>query len=177
MLITDNIFLVGPMGSGKSTIGRQLARVLRRRFYDSDREIEKRTGVTISWIFEMEGEEGFREREQRIIEELSAKNNIVLATGGGAILREENRALLKQHGKVIYLSSTAEQLYKRTAHDKKRPLLQTADRRQQIENLLKIRDPLYREVADIVIQTGARSVQNTVNTVIRKLKQDQKVGK
>jgi shikimate kinase len=175
MLITDNIFLVGPMGSGKSTIGRQLARILRKRFYDSDREIEKRTGVTISWIFEREGEEGFRDREQRIIEELSAKQNIVLATGGGSILREENRELLKQNGKVIYLSSTVDQLYKRTANDKKRPLLQTGDRRQQVENLFKMRDPLYREVADIVIQTGSRSVQNTVNTVIRKLKQAQKV--
>lgn len=173
-MITENIFLVGPMGSGKSTIGRQLARVLRRKFYDSDREIEKRTGVTISWIFEMEGEEGFREREERVIDELSAKENIILATGGGAVLREQNRMHLKQRGQVVYLSSTIEQLYKRTANDKKRPLLQTADRRQQIESILKQRDPLYREVADIIVMTGERSVKNTVNTVLRKMKQSRK---
>lgn len=170
-MVPENIFLVGPMGSGKSTIGRQLARLLRKKFYDSDREIERRTGVTISWIFEKEGEEGFREREQRLIEELSEKQNIVLATGGGAVLREENRKVLKLRGKVVYLSSTADQLYRRTANDKKRPLLQTSDRRQQIESLLAFRDPLYREVADIIIKTGSQSVQNTVHTVIRKLKQ------
>jgi shikimate kinase len=107
-VVSGNIFLVGPMGSGKSTIGRQLAKALKRPFFDSDKEIEKRTGVTISWIFEMEGEEGFRAREKQVIAELSAKENIVLATGGGAVLAEDNRNLLRSRGKVVYLSSSIE---------------------------------------------------------------------
>lgn len=170
-MISGNIFLVGPMGAGKSTIGRQLAKALHRKFYDSDKEVEQRTGVSISWIFEMEGEAGFRERESRAIEELTAMENIVLATGGGAVLSEENRKWLRARGHVIYLSASTEQLYRRTARDKKRPLLQTGDRRKQIEDLLATRDPLYREVADIVLKTGDQSIQHTVNDVIKKLKQ------
>ncbi|WP_323135099.1 shikimate kinase AroK [Methylophaga sp. OBS4] len=170
-MISGNIFLVGPMGAGKSTIGRQLAKALHRKFYDSDKEIEQRTGVSISWIFEMEGEAGFRERESRAIEELTGMTNIVLATGGGAVLSEENRKLLRSRGHVVYLSAEAEQLYRRTARDKKRPLLQLADRRKQIEDLLAKRDPLYRDVADIVLKTGEQSVQHTVNEVIKKLKE------
>src|SRR5690554_2820344 len=135
------------MGSGKSTIGRQLAKALRRKFYDSDREIEKRTGVSISWIFEMEGESGFREREERVIEALTGREDIVLATGGGAVLSEHNRQWLRERGHVVYLSAPVEQLYRRTARDRKRPLLQHTDRRKQIELLLQQRDPLYREVA------------------------------
>lgn len=162
------------MGAGKSTIGRQIAKALRRKFYDSDKEIELRTGVSISWIFEREGEAGFRERESKAIEELTARDNIVLATGGGAILAEENRQWFKSRGQVIYLSATAEQLYRRTARDKKRPLLQTGNRRKQIDSLLAIRDPLYREVADIIIKTGDQSIQHTVNDVIKQLK---KTGK
>jgi shikimate kinase len=158
------------MGAGKSTIGRQLAKALHRKFYDSDKEIEQRTGVSISWIFEMEGEAGFREREARAIEELTGMTNIVLATGGGAVLSEENRKLLRSRGHVVYLSAEAEQLYRRTARDKKRPLLQLADRRKQIEDLLAKRDPLYRDVADIVLKTGEQSIQHTVNEVINKLK-------
>lgn len=158
------------MGAGKSTIGRQLARALGRKFYDSDREIEKRTGVSISWIFEMEGEAGFREREQRVIEELVELENIVLATGGGAVLAEENRRTLRKSGLVIYLSASLEQLYRRTAKDKKRPLLQTDDRQQKIRDLVKQRDPLYREVADIVLKTGDQSVQQTINDALQKLK-------
>ncbi|MCC5795900.1 MAG: shikimate kinase AroK [Methylophaga sp.] len=172
--ISGNIILVGPMGAGKSTIGRQLAKALGRKFYDSDREIEKRTGVSISWIFEMEGEAGFREREQRIIEELTELNNIVLATGGGAVLAEENRRTLRKNGVVVYLSASLEQLYRRTAKDKKRPLLQTGDRKQKIMDLIEQRDPLYREVADIVLKTGDQSVQQTVNDVLQQLK---KTGK
>lgn len=168
--ISGNIILVGPMGAGKSTIGRQLARALGRKFYDSDREIEKRTGVSISWIFEMEGEAGFREREQRVIEELVELENIVLATGGGAVLAEENRRTLRKSGLVIYLSASLEQLYRRTAKDKKRPLLQTDDRQQKIRDLVKQRDPLYREVADIVLKTGDQSVQQTINDALQKLK-------
>jgi shikimate kinase len=162
------------MGAGKSTIGRQLAKALHRKFYDSDKVIEQRTGVSISWIFEMEGETGFRERETKAIEELSALDNVVVATGGGAVLSAENRDFLKQRGHVVYLSAAAEQLYLRTARDKKRPLLQTGDRRKQIEQLLATRDPLYREVADIVLKTGDQSIQHTVNEVIKQLK---KTGK
>lgn len=162
------------MGAGKSTIGRQLAKALHRKFYDSDKVIEQRTGVSISWIFEMEGEAGFRERESKTIEELTALDSVVLATGGGVVLSEQNRQFLSSRGHVIYLSATAEQLYRRTARDKKRPLLQTGDRRKQIEDLLAKRDPLYRDIADIVIKTSDQSVQHTVNEVIKKLK---KTGK
>lgn len=169
-VISGNIFLVGPMGSGKSTIGRQLAKKLQRKFFDSDREIEKRTGVSISWIFEMEGEEGFREREQKIIEELTMMKDIVLATGGGAVLAEENRRNLSR-GKVVYLVTSAEQLYRRTSRDTSRPLLQGGDRRQKIKQLMDQRDPLYREVADVVLQTGDQSVTRTVNAVIKQLQQ------
>jgi len=162
------------MGAGKSTIGRQLAKALRKKFYDSDKEIEKRTGVSISWIFEMEGEVGFRERESKAIEELTAFDNVVVATGGGAVLSAENRNWLRARGEVIYLSATAEQLYRRTAKDKKRPLLQTGDRRKQIEALMAQRDPLYEDVADIIIKTGDQSIQHTVNDVIKKLKKIRK---
>lgn len=173
-MISGNIFLVGPMGAGKSTIGRQLAKALHRKFYDSDKVIEKRTGVSISWIFEMEGEAGFRDRESKIIEELTGLENVVLATGGGVVLSEQNREFLRSRGHVIYLSATAEQLYRRTARDKKRPLLQTGDRRKQIDDLLAKRDPLYRDIADVVIKTSDQSIQHTVNEVIKKLK---KTGK
>jgi shikimate kinase len=162
------------MGAGKSTIGRQLAKALHRKFYDSDKVIEQRTGVSISWIFEMEGEAGFRERETKAIEELTALENVVVATGGGAVLSAENRDFLRERGHVVYLSASCEQLYRRTARDKKRPLLQTGDRRKQIEQLLATRDPLYRDVADIVLKTGDQSIQHTVNEVIKQLK---KTGK
>lgn len=165
------------MGSGKSTIGRQLAKALRRKFYDSDKVIEQNTGVTISWIFEREGEQGFRERESKAIDELTSLENIVLATGGGAILAEQNREWLKSRGVVVYLSATVEQLYRRTARDKKRPLLQTGNRRKQIESLLEIRDPLYRRAADIIVQTGEQSVQHTVNEVMKKLRKSGKSHK
>jgi shikimate kinase len=159
------------MGSGKSTIGRQLAKKLGKTFFDSDKEIETRTGVSISWIFEMEGEDGFRERESKIIDELTAQENVVLATGGGAILSEENRQHLHERGMVIYLSATAEQLYRRTAKDKKRPLLQTGDRRKKIEALLAERMPLYQKVAHITLRTSNKSIQHTVNELIKRIKQ------
>ncbi len=168
-MVSGNIFLVGPMGSGKSTIGRQLAKALKRPFFDSDKEIEKRTGVTISWIFEMEGEEGFRQREQQVIAELTAKQDIVLATGGGAVLREENRNALRSRGSVVYLCSSVEQLYRRTAKDKSRPLLQTNDPKKQIATLLAKRDPLYKSVADVVVRTAKQSIHKTVSNVIKKL--------
>jgi len=172
--MSGNIFLVGPMGAGKSTIGKQLAKKLRLKFYDSDREIERRTGVSVSWIFEMEGEAGFREREEKIIDELTALDNVVVATGGGAVLAAKNRTCLAERGTVIYLSATVDQLYRRTAKDKSRPLLQTADRRQQIKNLIAQRDPLYREVATIVVPTGDQSIQRTVGGVIKQLELLQK---
>jgi shikimate kinase len=164
-----SVFLIGPMGAGKSTIGRQLAKVLRYPFFDSDKEIENRTGVTISWIFEKEGEQGFRSRETKMIDELTQKQNIVLATGGGAILSEQNRRFLSSRGRVVYLSASHQQLIKRTAKDKKRPLLQTDNPQEKIKALLEERDPLYQEIADIIIRTGEQSVQRTVNNVIKQL--------
>ena len=170
-MISGNIFLVGPMGAGKSTIGRQLAKSLKRSFFDSDKEIEKRTGVSISWIFEMEGEAGFRVREQKMIAELTGLKDIVLATGGGAILAEDNRRALRAQGHVVYLAASEEQLLKRTAKDKTRPLLQTDDPQQQIIDLLEKRDPLYRSVADVVLRTGDQSIQHTVSDVIKQLEE------
>jgi len=168
-VISGNIFLVGPMGAGKSTVGRQLAKSLGRDFYDTDKEIEKRTGVSISWIFEMEGETGFRSREQKVLDDLTSLKDIVLATGGGAILSEENRRYLRSRGQVIYLSASVEQLFRRTSKDKNRPLLQTDDPKQQITALLALRDPLYREVADIELRTGEQSIQHVVSGLIKKL--------
>ncbi len=170
-MISGNIFLVGPMGAGKSTVGRQLAKVLKRSFYDSDREIEKRTGVSISWIFEMEGEQGFREREKKVIAELTCLKNIVLATGGGAILADENRRALRAQGHVVYLAASEEQLLKRTSKDKNRPLLQTEDPKKKIIELLEKRDPLYQNVADVVLRTGEQSIQHTVSMVIKQLEE------
>jgi shikimate kinase len=168
-VILGNIFLVGPMGAGKSTVGRQLAKTLGRDFYDSDKEIEKRTGVSISWIFEMEGEAGFRTREQKVIEELTDLKNVVLATGGGAVLTEENRRVLRSRGHVVYLSASVEQLMRRTAKDKSRPLLQTENPKQQIADLLALRDQLYRDVADIELRTGEQSIQHVVSGLVKKL--------
>jgi len=170
-VIAGNIFLVGPMGAGKSTVGRQLAKALKRSFYDSDREIEKRTGVSISWIFEMEGEEGFREREKKVIAELTCLKNIVLATGGGAILADENRRALRAQGHVVYLAASEEQVLKRTGKDKNRPLLQTEDPKKKIIELLEKRDPLYQNVADVVLRTGEQSIQHTVSMVIKQLEE------
>ena len=150
------IFLVGPMGAGKSTIGRHLAAFLNRPFFDIDNEIEMRTGADIQWIFDMEGEEGFRDRETKVLLELANNDSSsVIATGGGIILRPENRAALSDNGQVIYLSATREQLYERTRKDKNRPLLQVDNRREVIDQLVEKRDPLYREVADLVFPSGS----------------------
>lgn len=161
-----NIIFVGPMGAGKTTIGRQIANALGRAFYDSDKEIEKHTGATIPLIFELEKEEGFRIRESAMIKELLSKDNIVLATGGGAILSEKNRQIMSNHGYVVYLCAPLEQLVRRTARDKNRPLLQTKNPKKTIEDLLTIRDPLYREIADHVLETD----KFTVRQVVSKLK-------
>ncbi len=154
----QNIFLVGLMGAGKTSVGRMLARRIHRDFYDADAEIEKTTGVKIPVIFDIEGESGFRAREEKMIEKLTALQGIVLATGGGAVLSPSNRARLKKHGRVIYLRASPEDLWRRTRRDRNRPLLQTANPLARLRDLHAQRDPLYTEVADLVVDTGAQSV-------------------
>jgi shikimate kinase len=156
--MSNNIFLVGPMGSGKSAVGRHLAKILHMPFLDSDAEIESRTGVDIPFIFEKEGEAGFRRRENEVIESLTAQSNIVLATGGGAIVADKNRKLLGARGTVVYLHATVEQQERRTRRGRERPLLEGGDRSQILRDLMQVRDPLYRAIADIVIETDDRSV-------------------
>ena len=165
----QNIFLIGLMGAGKTTIGRQLASELSLEFFDSDHEIEKRTGVTITHIFDIEGEAGFRKRETAMIDELTLKSGIVLATGGGAILKPENRQFLMSRGTSIYLYANIETLLERTAKDRNRPLLQTDDPQAKLEELFKIRDPLYRETADVIIDTGKDSVRLAIKEILDKL--------
>ncbi|HEY1042651.1 MAG TPA: bifunctional shikimate kinase/3-dehydroquinate synthase AroKB [Telluria sp.] len=167
--MTGNIFLVGLMGAGKTTIGRQLARKLNKRFIDSDHEIEARTGASIPWIFEIEGEANFRRREADVIRDLTAQDGIVLATGGGAILDPGTRALLRERGTVVYLRSSINSILTRTAHDKNRPLLQTADPRRRLEELSAQREPLYRELAHVVVDTGRPNVQSMVQTILTQL--------
>lgn len=167
----DKIFLVGPMGAGKTTIGRQLASILRLEFRDSDHEIVRRTGASIPLIFDIEGEEGFRRRESEVIAGLSALPALVLATGGGAVLREENRQCLSREGVVIYLYASIDQLLRRTARDRNRPLLQTADPRSKLEELMTQRDPLYREIADLVLYTDDRSVRSVVKEILIRLEE------
>lgn len=164
-----NIFLIGPMGAGKTTIGRQLAKLLGYRFEDSDRVIERRTGVQIPVIFEIEGEAGFRLREKQVIDDLTAEQGIVLATGGGAILDAGNRALLVQRGFVVYLSADVALLVERTSRDNKRPLLQTANPEQRIREILLQRDPLYREVADLTVDTSSRPVRKVVQDIAQQI--------
>jgi len=154
---SNNFFLIGMPGAGKTTVGRTLARRLGKPFYDSDHEIEARTGVRVAVIFEIEGEAGFRRREAETIERMTAMDNVVLATGGGAILDPINREHLKQRGYVIYLHATPRELWRRTRHDKSRPLLQGADPRARLEEIYRLRDPLYRETADLIIDTGRQS--------------------
>ena len=170
MKTPGSLFLTGPTGAGKSTIGRQLSRQLRMTFYDSDREIENRTGVDIPLIFELEGEQGFRKRERLVIDELTSLPDIVLATGGGAILDADNRKHMAERGLVIYLHASVNQQLARTKHDRNRPLLQTDNPRQRLDDLMQLRDPLYREIADLVIDTDGKRVMAVVNQIIRKLK-------
>jgi len=166
-----NIFLIGLMGTGKTTVGRQLSRKLKMEFYDSDRVIEERTGVDIPLIFDKEGEAGFRARETAIIDELTQKKNIVLATGGGAILNAENRNHLINRGTVFYLKSNLQTLVERTSKDKNRPLLQTAEPVEvTLKRLLEQRGPLYEETADYVIETANNSIHNVIQAIIKHLK-------
>ncbi len=165
-----NIFLVGPMGAGKSTIGRQLARQLHLEFFDSDTEIERRTGADIAWVFELEGEEGFRLREEKVIEELTESTGIVLATGGGSILSKESRNRLSARGVVVYLQTTIEKQLARTQRDKRRPLIAEADNpREVLENLAELRNPLYEEIADIVVRTDEQSTKLVIDQIIEKV--------
>ncbi|MCW8902062.1 MAG: shikimate kinase AroK [Gammaproteobacteria bacterium] len=165
----QNIFLIGLMGAGKTTIGRQLASELSLEFFDSDHEIEKRTGVTITHIFDIEGEAGFRKRETAMLDELTEKKGIVLATGGGAILQAENRQFLMSRGTTIYLYANIDTLLERTSKDRSRPLLQTENPQAKLEELLAIRDPLYRETADIIIDTGKDSVRLALKEILEQL--------
>ena len=157
MKTCDNIYFVGMMGAGKTTIGRQLARRLKKRFVDCDHEIEARTGVRVPVIFEIEGEAGFRRRESQVLHALSTEHDLVLATGGGAVLDPQNRKCLAETGMVIYLCVQPDELYARTRHDRNRPLLQVEDPLSKIRELHEQRDPLYREIADIVIVSGGRT--------------------
>ncbi len=168
---TPSLFLVGPMGAGKSTVGRLLAERLGFDFHDSDQEIEARTGATIPMIFDIEGEAGFRRREAQVIDELTQKPNIVLATGGGAVLRADNRKHLRSRGFVIYLHSDVDNLFERVRHDRKRPLLQNDDPKGTLAEILRQREPLYREVADLVVQTEAVPVSNVVRRILTQLKE------
>ena len=169
MMHAGNLYLVGMMGAGKSTIGRLLARRLKLRFLDCDHEIERRCGVKIPLIFEIEGEAGFRGRESEVLGELTTMQGIVLATGGGAVLSAQNRRSLAEHGTVVYLRARPEDLYNRVRHDRNRPLLATGDPLRRLRELHAERDPLYASIADIVIDTGKQSVQALARELVSKL--------
>lgn len=161
-----NIILIGPMGAGKTTIGRILANRLDWQFHDSDREIEKRTGASIPLIFDIEGEAGFREREHDMLADLTAGRGMVLATGGGAVLRADNRELLRKNGLVVYLYTSVERQFERTQHDTQRPLLQNGDRRATLQRLMDERDPLYRETAHVVLETGGQTPRAMADRIL-----------
>lgn len=177
MTHSENIYLIGLMGAGKTTIGRQLAKALKLPFYDSDKAIEESTGVDISTIFEFEGEEGFRDREQKMIQQLTQKRGIVLATGGGAILREQNRKLLKENGFIVYLQCSVERILERTRRDSQRPLLQTDNPKERIESLFAQREPLYLSCADYKIDTGAMQSKTVVNHILEKYRSANRLRK
>lgn len=164
------IVFVGPMGAGKTTIGKILSKELGYQFYDSDKEIEKRTGANIPWIFDVEGEVGFRNRESAVVAELAEKKDIVLATGGGAMMRPENRSAVTKKGFVIYLNTSVEQQFNRTHKDKNRPLLQgDKDAFKVLSDLYQLRDPLYRSVADMVVDTDKKALKTIVKDIVNAL--------
>jgi shikimate kinase len=165
-----NIILIGPMGAGKTTIGRQIARLFSFDFFDSDRVIEERTGASISLIFELEGEAGFRKREKEVISELTQKKRIVLATGGGAVLQKENQQALKSSGTIVYLCAGIDDLLERTTKDKNRPLLQTDNPREKLQEILAEREHLYLELADIILKTNKMTVHTAVKELANKLR-------
>jgi len=165
------VFIVGPMGSGKSTVGKQLATLMSRDFIDSDTEIETRCGADIPWIFDVEGEAGFRRRETAVLRDLAERESVVIATGGGAILAEENRALMSSSGVVIYLDVSVAQQVQRTGTGEGRPLLQQGDRRATLNRLMAEREPLYRALADVIISAGAGSARKIALQIQRQLKE------
>jgi shikimate kinase len=167
--VPGNIYLVGLMGAGKTSVGRFLAKRLGKTFYDCDHEIEKRTGVKIPVIFDIEGEQGFRARESAVLRELTALDDIVLATGGGAVVNAENRRQLAANGTVVYLRASPTDLWQRTRNDRNRPLLQTADPHAKLEQLFAERDPLYREIAAVIVDTGNQSVRSLAHRLEQQL--------
>lgn len=169
MSLPKRVVLVGPMGAGKSTIGRLLARELGYRFLDSDRMIEERCGANIPWIFDVEGEAGFRQRETAMLAELAGETEAVVATGGGAVMRPENLALLKQNAVVVYLKTSIDQQVERTRKDRNRPLLQNDDPEAILRSLFAIRDPLYRQIADVVMHTDRKSPRLVVRQLVNRV--------
>ncbi len=176
MAIPDNVFLIGPMGAGKSTIGRHLAELLGKQFFDSDHELEKRTGASIPLIFEIEGESGFRSRESAMLDELSSRHDVVLATGGGAVLDPVNRQRLRERGTVVYLQADVETLVQRTRRDRNRPLLQNVDRRHKLTELMDLRDPIYRETAHIIVHTDQRPPKSVARDILNELERERVSG-
>ncbi|MGF1613726.1 MAG: shikimate kinase AroK [Gammaproteobacteria bacterium] len=162
----ENIFLVGPMGAGKSTVGRKLAAILEKEFLDSDEVIEVKTGASISLIFEIEGEQGFRRREHRVLDELTRRKGIVLATGGGVVLEKKNRISLRSRGFVIYLNPPFERLVERTMKDRRRPLLQTENPQARLRAIVTERDALYRQVADMIVSGEHRTPAHVVRDIL-----------
>lgn len=167
---SGNIFLVGMMGAGKTTIGRALARRLDLDFADTDRELVARTGVPVATVFEIEGEDGFRKRETAVLAQLAQRSRLVVATGGGAVLSEENRRVMRAHGTVVYLRARIESLWDRTRRDTSRPLLATADPRGTLAALLEQREPLYTEVAHVIVDTGPQSATQLVTRLVAALR-------
>jgi shikimate kinase len=167
----NNVFLIGPMGSGKTAVGKQLARLLHLQFYDSDAEIEHRTGVDIPFIFEKEGEAGFREREREVIDSLTLLPNVIIATGGGAVLLQQNREHLASRGRVVYLQTGIEQQLERTRHGRQRPLLYTDDPELKLRELMSQRAPLYESIAAVVVSTDGRQVRAVAEEVMQRLQE------
>jgi shikimate kinase len=172
MTTSKNIFLVGPMGAGKSTIGRRLAEMLNMEFDDTDHEIRRRTGVDIATVFDFEGEEGFRRREKAVVDELTQRSGLILATGGGVVLDAENRRFLSARGIVVYLYCTPDQQYRRTEKDRTRPLLQTENPLQRLQEFMEERDPLYRQIADFVVSTEKRNAVSVAREIAHRVDAD-----
>mgnify|MGYP001825772501 CR=1 FL=1 len=165
--VNQNIFLIGPMGSGKTSIGKHLARILGLDFYDCDHELERLTGASVNLIFDLEGEAGFRVRETNLLEQLTEKHKVLIATGGGTVCKPENRAMLRSRGFVVYLKTSVDNQLRRLSHDKSRPLLQAEDRTQRLLDLARVRNPLYEETADLVFKTRNSSVQSTAKMLAK----------